>query len=287
MSHREALAALTWMRTQSRPLLWLLPIAIVGCGTSAVLLQSVDDGGGGRGGGGATDGAVVVDGAGLDDGGGGGDGTAGDAVAATDGDGGWLDDGGCYVGRVPGPAAWWATGEPDGGCASCAIGTTCVRGTGEHDNVYGCAPVPAGCNGHPSCACMGCICGLGCSDFSAPVTCFNGTISRRAFKDDVVYVDDAEREALARQALDIPLARYRYKTEPPDARRRLGFIIDDQPDPSPAVQADRTHVDEYGYASMLLATVQQQAKELAELRRRVETLEGRERSGEGSTSRAP
>jgi hypothetical protein len=108
-----------------------------------------------------------------------------------------------------------------------------------------------------------------------------GTTSRRAAKDDIVYVDDKEREALAQQTLDIPLARYRYKQEPPDARRRLGFIIDDQPDPSPAVLADRTHVDEYGYTSMLLATVQQQAKELQELRRRVEELEQRDRGESG------
>jgi hypothetical protein len=91
-------------------------------------------------------------------------------------------------------------------------------------------------------------------------------------------VDDKERAALARQTLGIPLARYRYKEEPPDARRRPGFIIDDQPDPSPAVLADRTHVDEYGYTSMLLATVQQQSKELRELRRRIEELEQRDRS---------
>jgi hypothetical protein len=53
-------------------------------------------------------------------------------------------------------------------------------------------------------------------------------------------------------------------------------LIDDQPDPSPAVAADRTHVDEYGYTSMLLATVQQQAREIEELRRRVAALEHRE-----------
>ena len=105
--------------------------------------------------------------------------------------------------------------------------------------------------------------------------CSDGTVSRRAFKDDVAYVSDQEREELAHQALDIPLARYRYKNEPPDARRRLGFLIDDQPDPSPAVAADRTHVDEYGYTSMLLATVQQQAKEIDALRLRVDALERR------------
>jgi hypothetical protein len=128
---------------------------------------------------------------------------------------------------------------------------------------------------------MGCVCGGPAPPFGGcgngkpddPVACNTGTVSRSAFKDDIVYVDPEEQRALARQALDIPLAHYRYKTEPPSARRRLGFIIDDQPDPSPAVDGDRTHVDEYGYTSMLLATVQQQAKEIQELRSRVEALE--------------
>jgi hypothetical protein len=127
---------------------------------------------------------------------------------------------------------------------------------------------------------MGCVCGGnpplgGCGSGNAddPVSCNTGTVSRRAFKDDITYVDDEEREALARQALDVRLAHYRYKGESPDARRRLGFLIDDQPDPSPAVDADRTHVDEYGYTSMLLATLQEQSKELDALRRRVEVLE--------------
>ena len=120
---------------------------------------------------------------------------------------------------------------------------------------------------------MGCVCAMGCQDTSEGVVCSNGTISQRAFKDDVVYLTDRERQELARQALQIPLARYRYRQEPASARRRLGFLIDDQPNPSPAVMEDRLHVDEYGYTSLLLVTLQQQAKEIAELRRRLERLE--------------
>jgi hypothetical protein len=107
----------------------------------------------------------------------------------------------------------------------------------------------------------------------------------RSAKADIVYVGDGEREALAREAVAIPLARYRYKNEPEDARRRLGFIIDDQPDPSPAVDSDRSHVDLYGYASMMLATVQTQAKELEELRERVRRLESA--SAQGGDSPRP
>ena len=166
----------------------------------------------------------------------------------------------------------WVTHEcPDAGCPS---GSVCVGAAIAAAEVQlGCVPVPASCGGTPTCGCMGCVCGGdpptgGCSTgfiSSSPIVCQTGTESRRAVKDDIVYVDDEEREALAHQALEIPLAHYRYKTEPPEARRRLGFIIDDQPDPSPAVQSDRKHVDEYGYTSMLLATVQEQARELERL----------------------
>ncbi|HEX3344251.1 MAG TPA: hypothetical protein VHS09_06745 [Polyangiaceae bacterium] len=188
----------------------------------------------------------------------------------------------------------WATGScPDSGCPSA---TVCVR-VGIADAVLplGCAPVPESCGGNPTCGCMGCVCGGGAPPFGGcgsgnaddPVGCNTGTVSRRAFKDDVTYVNDEEREALARQALEVRLARYRYKGESPDARRRLGFLIDDQPDPSPAVDTDRTHVDEYGYASMLLATVQEQSKELEALRRRLEALEHGEAPPGARLPRAP
>ena len=122
---------------------------------------------------------------------------------------------------------------------------------------------------------MGCLCALTCYDTERGPACDNGTISRREFKDDVRYLSEDERVSLMRQTLEIPLARYRYKDEPANARRRLGFLIDDQPNPSPAVMEDRLHVDEYGYTSMLLVTVQEQAKQLAKLQRRLDALEKR------------
>jgi hypothetical protein len=206
-----------------------------------------------------------------------------------------ADSGGHADGASDGPAgcttpAWqfpntgtepaWATGScPAAGCPS---GTTCVHATIAATIIpVGCAPVPAACGGTPTCSCMSCACGgqdVVCS-MDPGLLCVTPTDSLRSLKTDIAYVDDDQRAALARQALEIPLARYRYKTEPLGARRRLGFIIDDQPDPSPAVLADRRHVDLYGYTSMLLATVQQQSKEIAELRRRVERLEGEHRGG--------
>jgi hypothetical protein len=109
------------------------------------------------------------------------------------------------------------------------------------------------------------------------VICQTPTESRRSAKADIEYVDERERDALAEEALETRLARYRYKDEPVDARRRLGFLIDDQPDPSPAVLEDRAHVDQYGYTSMLLATVQRQEAEIRALEERLARLEHQKR----------
>ena len=55
--------------------------------------------------------------------------------------------------------------------------------------------------------------------------------------------DVEQREALAKQALAIPLATYRYKTEASTAKRRLGFIIDDH-----APMFDDDPPDDVGFA---------------------------------------
>jgi hypothetical protein len=58
-----------------------------------------------------------------------------------------------------------------------------------------------------------------------------------------------------------------YKGEPDGQKNHLGFIIDDAPASSPAIASDQTHVDEYGYASMLLAAVQEQQKQIDALQK--------------------
>jgi hypothetical protein len=90
-------------------------------------------------------------------------------------------------------------------------------------------------------------------------------ISQRAHKRDIRYVDDTRRARLARELLDLRLAEYAYKGERAGVPARLGFIIDDAPR-SPAVRPDEQRVDLYGYASMAVATVQQQQREIEALR---------------------
>jgi hypothetical protein len=62
------------------------------------------------------------------------------------------------------------------------------------------------------------------------------------------------------------LATYNYKAKVADPHlKHLGFIIEDQPE---SVAVDQTHhrVDLYGYVSMMVAAMQVQEKEIAELR---------------------
>lgn len=118
---------------------------------------------------------------------------------------------------------------------------------------------------------------LGCLPHP-PVTC---PISRRAYKRDVRYLDGADLEALHAEVLAMRLARYRYATDGATAPERLGFMIDDAPY-TPAVMPDATHVDLYGYTSMVLAAVQAQAKQIEALEREVAEL--RRTSGAKRTS---
>ena len=62
-------------------------------------------------------------------------------------------------------------------------------------------------------------------------------------------------------------------------RRRLGFILEDQPAASFATDPERSQVDIYGYVSMLVAVVQEQQREIRELRRAVSESERAHRRG--------
>ncbi len=167
---------------------------------------------------------------------------------------------------------------PDMPCTTpCPSGTYCLAVSGPVSTQLGCTPIPSTCKGgKPTCACMApCFCsgpGDKCMAMPGELYCNNGLVSRREFKKDISYVTDGERAELASQALATNLARYRYKGEAADQKTHLGFIINDLPASSPAVAADATHVDEYGYTSMLLAAVQEQQKQIEDLRRQVEEL---------------
>lgn len=125
-------------------------------------------------------------------------------------------------------------------------------------------------DGGTSCVIMDdeCNTSLLCTDSDPALMC---PISQRAAKRDIAYVSADERAALTAQLLATRLARYRYKQQDASESKHLGFIIEDQPG-SPAVLPSGDRVDLYGYTSMAVAAIQEQAEELAALRAEVAAL---------------
>jgi hypothetical protein len=97
--------------------------------------------------------------------------------------------------------------------------------------------------------------------------------SRASYKQDIHYLDPNERAVYAQEVLNFKLATYRYKTDGDRGRMNLGFIIDDV-EPSVSVYADTDRVDLYGYTSITVAALQEQAATIDGLRRELETLKG-------------
>jgi hypothetical protein len=98
-----------------------------------------------------------------------------------------------------------------------------------------------------------------------------GMVSRRDAKRDIEYLSEDEVASAERAVLRMPLARFNYKWDSPAERRRLGFIIEDVA-PSPGVDEGRGVVDLYGYTSLAVAAVQEQAREIERLRAEVREL---------------
>jgi hypothetical protein len=106
------------------------------------------------------------------------------------------------------------------------------------------------------------------------VICCHGSqcpISRRAYKEDIRYVDTDARQQLYADLLRFRLARYRYKGAAGSGPPRLGFIIDDAPG-SPAINSDGETVDLYAYMSMAVAALQEQAQQIERLKSEVVRL---------------
>lgn len=83
-------------------------------------------------------------------------------------------------------------------------------------------------------------------------------VSTRSVKKDIRYLTEAQRAQIAQTLLSFKLALYTYDHPTLPTDQKLGFIIEDRPADSLAVENSGVMVDLYGYASMLLATVQQQ-----------------------------
>jgi hypothetical protein len=170
---------------------------------------------------------------------------------------------------------WYTTcGEPvcrvplDGGLADAAL---------EDDAGSECPSVGS------NCSTMGQTCGTSnpyvncgatevCSDHDPKLGVGGCPISSRKAKDHIECVDSAQLQKLHDETMRIRLATYNYKEPYSDpGTKHLGFIIDDDPS-SPAVNAGRERVDLYSYLSMVVATMQVEEKEIANLRRELSRM---------------
>jgi hypothetical protein len=96
--------------------------------------------------------------------------------------------------------------------------------------------------------------------------------SSRAAKQNVAYLDDAAVKRLHDDLLRYRLATYEYTLRGATPGSHLGVVIEDVA-PSPAIAASGRHVDLYAYTSMAVAAFQTQAREIADLKAAVATLE--------------
>jgi hypothetical protein len=108
-----------------------------------------------------------------------------------------------------------------------------------------------------------------CDNHNPAVVC---PVSSRNFKNGIEYVGPAGLQHLHDETIGIRLATYNYKPQYDDpSPKHLGFIIEDNPPQSPAVDWSHDRVDIYGYLSMVVATMQVQEKEIAQLRTELES----------------
>ena len=96
-------------------------------------------------------------------------------------------------------------------------------------------------------------------------------ISKRESKDAIRYLTPEDRKRVRDELVAFPLATWEYRAPRADGKRHFGFIIDDVA-PSPSIAPNGSVVDLYGYTSMAVAAVQQQAVEIDELKREIAEL---------------
>jgi hypothetical protein len=116
-------------------------------------------------------------------------------------------------------------------------------------------------------------------------TCTNGTwrssdggpcpISTAKVKRDIRYLSAAQLAEISAAVQAIPLAYWQYTDASLGRGQKLGFIIEDLPSATPAVDRDRLMVDLYGYTSMLVADAQAREQRMRALEARLNALEER------------
>jgi hypothetical protein len=236
-----------------------------GCGS----VSGTNAGDGAAGGSSVTAGASGVGGRGGTTG-------AGGASGGTSGAGG--TGGGGLGGSAGGQGGEHRCG-PDPSCTRCTIGACCGSGccgAGEWCDTSGTTPV-CRCSSNNACPTGEmCASSIGGLNICGVVCCTGGgcPMSRRMFKRDIQSVDDPALQRIYDELREIQLTTYAYKVDPKEAKRHLGFIIDDTKTQYP-INPDGNTVDLYGYMSMAVAAIQVQSREIEALRAEVARLRRR------------
>ena len=109
-------------------------------------------------------------------------------------------------------------------------------------------------------------------------------ISAAHYKQDISYLGPDELTNLHKQVMDAPLATWKYRTEGELGKTRLGFIIEDQPKGSFAVDEPRDMVDVYAWSTMAVAALKVQQQQIDALRQEVQALKAQKQSAPSPAS---
>jgi len=100
-------------------------------------------------------------------------------------------------------------------------------------------------------------------------------VSRAYAKKGISYLTGAQQFELSQKVLGLKLATYEYKPEYSSIPGpQLGFIIDDQPRSS-ILTSDGGRVNLYSYISAVVATLQEQKKEIETLKKELNSLKSK------------
>lgn len=95
-------------------------------------------------------------------------------------------------------------------------------------------------------------------------------ISKPIYKQNIEFLGPLDRQQLAQQIQDMPLASWQYKFES-TGHKRLGFLIDENTPPE-LVKPDGNSVDLYGYMTMAVAAIQEQNTRVEALEKELQSL---------------
>ena len=114
---------------------------------------------------------------------------------------------------------------------------------------------------------------MGCFviDAGTPLPCVSSTAK---VKKHIEYLTPAEVSQAAREIRDLPLVRYRYKSQGDGVTPTVGIIIEDVPGAS-FVDHESQRVNLYSFVSATAAAYQAQAKELDDLKARLSAVEAK------------